>query len=204
LYCSAGDLIVLRSERGEFEAVNDDRSKGCQSRVRDLSTERHDEEDVCFWILDRLDSLMAGEMVVLDALTIPRDAVHGDEPFARGEEFGGRGKIREDEQTDNTPSHADRAKDQEDILPLCQTRIDMPHRMPNQSPEHGCETVGAVVGFETEGLLCRGVPDGHHEDKSRVDGCFDRAEEEAVRSYSSEGGTCRCCEEDSTPGDGSI
>ena len=119
MYRPAGDLIVLCSKRGELEAVDDDRSKRCQSRVRDLSTERHDEEDVCFWIPDRLDSLMAGEMVVLDALTIPRDAIHSDEPFARGEEFGRRGKIREDEQTDNTPSHAYRAKDQEDILPLC-------------------------------------------------------------------------------------
>jgi hypothetical protein len=119
LYCSTRDLIVLCSERGEFEAVNDDRGERCQSRIGDLSTERHDEEDVCFWILDRLDSLMAGEMVVLDALTIPRDAVHSYEPFARGEEFGCRGQIGEYEQTDNAPGHAYRAKDQEDILPLC-------------------------------------------------------------------------------------
>jgi hypothetical protein len=62
----------------------------------------------------------------------------------------------------------------------------MPHRIPYQSAEHGRETVGAVVGFETEGLFCRGVPDGHHENEARVDGCFDCAQEEAVRGYSGE------------------
>lgn len=31
----------------------------------------------------------------------------------------------------------------------------------DESAEHGCDAVGAVVGFEAEGLFGGGVPHGH-------------------------------------------
>lgn len=52
----------------------------------------------------------------------------------------------------------------------------MSYSVADQSAEHGCYTVCAVVDFETEGLFGGGVPHGHYEDEARVDCCFDGAE----------------------------
>lgn len=50
------------------------------------------------------------EVAVFDSLAVTRDAGDGDISFARGEEFGGRREVREDEERDEAPGGGDGAE----------------------------------------------------------------------------------------------
>lgn len=78
----------------------------------------------------------------------------------------------------------------------------MSHRIPNESSKHGRDAVRAVVRFESEGLLGRSVPHGHHQYETRVDCSFYGAEEETVRCDSCEVRACRRSNQDYSPYDG--
>ena len=138
-------------------------------------------------------------MVVFDALAISCDSIHSYKSFVFCEEFGGAGEIGEDEERHETPGNGYASEDYEDVLPFRQSAIYMSDRITNESTKHGRDPVCAVVGFETERLFGGGVPHGHHEDETRVYGCFDGAQQEAVCGHAGEGGASRCADEDYTP-----
>lgn len=191
----------MGTEGIETEAFDDERCERCQSRVGNLCADSHDEEDPRFWIFDRLPCLIGLEMVIFDSLAVRCYAGNGDDTFGRREEFGCGRKIREKNKGDYAPEDGDGSEDQEDVHPFWETGGDVSDSVADETAKHGCDAVSTVVGFKAKGLLSGGVPHGHQEDKSRVYGCFDGAEEESIGCYAAKRDACWSCDEDYSPCD---
>lgn len=147
MHCAAWDLQVLGSERIEAKTRHDDACEGGESGVRDLCSDSHDEQNPGFRVFGGLDRLVALEMVVLDALFVCGDARDGDEAFVFGQEGGGGGEVREDEEGDDAPGYGDGAEDQEDVHPLRKSGGDVSDCVADEAAEHGCDAVGAAVSI---------------------------------------------------------
>jgi hypothetical protein len=84
-----------------------------KSRIRDLSSYSHDEQDPSFRIFD---GLVFPEMVFLDSLPVLGDPLYANYAFVLGKEFDCRGEIGEYEERDNALCDGDGAEDYEDVL----------------------------------------------------------------------------------------
>lgn len=81
------------SEGIKAEAGNNDACEGCESRVRDLSTGRHDEKDPRLRVLHCLHGLVFREMPVLDSLLVACYPVNCNQAFGFGQELRCAGQI---------------------------------------------------------------------------------------------------------------
>lgn len=95
---AAGDLEVLGTEGAEAKRADDDAGEGGDGGVGDLGADGHDEEDPGLGVGGGLEGLVLGEVAVLHALLVGSDAVDCDQTFSLGQELGGRGEIREDDE----------------------------------------------------------------------------------------------------------
>jgi hypothetical protein len=88
-------------------------------------------------------------MLVLDSLPVPRNAIDSYIALALCEEVGCRRQVWQEEEHCNPHEYARSAEDEEHIHPARQRRIDVPNRISDQSAEHCCNTVSAVVRPES-------------------------------------------------------
>lgn len=140
-------------------------------------------------------------MVVLNALSIGCHTADGDLTLAVCEKLCRRGLIRKDNKGDNTPRNRESSKDDENVHPLLETGCDMSDCVTNQSAEHCCNAISAIIRFKSKWLFGCCIPHGHYQDEARIDSGLHRSQEEAVCRNSAKTGTCWCRNEDYTPDD---
>lgn len=140
--------------------------------------------------------------MILDALPVGCYSVDSNRSFLGCEETCRGWKVGEDYQTDNTPRNRDRTENQEDVHPLWQASSNVSHSVPDQAAKHGRYAVCAVVYFETEGLLRRGIPHGHHQDEARVDNRLHSSQHKSVHCNACKTLACWRSDEDDPPDNG--
>ena len=158
MHSAAGDLEVLCSEGVDAEGLDDEGAEGCESRVGDLSTCCHDEEDPGLWVAGGLPCLVLFEVGVLYALAVSGHALDGDDALTLGEEVCGCGEVGEEEDRGDAHEHAGGSEDQEDVHPPWQARFDVSDCIPDEASKHRCDAIGAVVRFESQWLFSGGIP----------------------------------------------
>lgn len=88
MHCTTGDLQILGSEGIKPERFEDDRGETGEGGIGHLGANRHDEKEPCLEVTGGLPYLVPFEVVVLDALAVDGNALHGDSSFAFVQELG--------------------------------------------------------------------------------------------------------------------
>lgn len=93
-------------------------------------------------------------MGILDSLLIASHPFYCHIFLPLGQELCSRGKIGHEDEYHNTPDDADTAEDEEYIHPAGEGAGSyVSNCVTEEATDHGCNAVGAVICFETEGLF---------------------------------------------------
>lgn len=101
-------------------------------------------------------------MMILHALPIRSYPLNRHDLFRLVQESRRRGQIGHEYRKDNTPCQTNGAKDQKDVLPLCEARVDMSDGVAQETTKDAGNAVEAVVCYETERLFVLLVVHGLH------------------------------------------
>ena len=124
-----------------------------QGRIWNLCANSHDEQNPGLGIIQRLPCLVHLEVFILDSLPVARNPFDSNPTLLLGKEFRCSRQVREKEQDHNPYYCACRAEYQEDIHPAGQPSLYMAYCVANQSAEHCCDAISAIIGSKPEGLL---------------------------------------------------
>lgn len=129
--------------------------------------------------------------MILHTLSVDSHSFKRNGSLALTQKLGSGREIWKQPQSKDARNNGECTKDKKDVHPPWQSGGDVADGIPDQptqfrtghavsndsddnSPsKHGCDTIGAVICFQSQWLFFRCVPHAHQEHETGVDDCFD-------------------------------